>query len=146
MTDSLLRFAEGPLLRLAFALLVLGLLRLVGLSVWNLAVAYARTDDKSVPVGLLLRRALRWLLPWTYLSGPHPLQGVVAYAFHVGLLAVPLFFAGHVALWRERVGIGWPALPAAAADILTWLTIACAAALMALRAEWEEKSAVSKLS
>lgn len=142
--DPLLEFARGPLFRLTFALMVLGLLRLVGLGVWNVCVAYYRAADKTQNYRLILKRTLRFLLPWEYLRSPRPVYGSIAVVFHVGLIAVPLLLAGHIELWREGVGLYWPALPPLAADVLAILTIVAAGALFVGRLVAAESRAISR--
>ena len=44
--DSLLEFAKGPLFRLTFALMVLGLIRIFYLDIQGAWKAYRKTDDK----------------------------------------------------------------------------------------------------
>jgi len=43
---------------------------------------------------------------------------------------VPLFLAGHVAIWRQELGLLWPALPPLAADVLTVFTVVALAGLL----------------
>jgi nitrate reductase gamma subunit len=127
----------GPLLWASVLICLGGLIfRVVwyfkGLS-WQLdRVAY--TAYPTYGMKGALRSILFWLVPF----GNHgwrakPWFTIMFFCFHVGLVAVPLFLAGHVVLLREGLGIGWwPSMPMPVADFLTLLMLA-AAALIAVR-------------
>jgi nitrate reductase gamma subunit len=55
---------------------------------------------------------------------------LISFVFHVGIIAVPLFLAGHVALWKQELGVSWFVLPEAVADVLTVLTVAALIGLL----------------
>ena len=128
--DQLLNHARGPLFRLTFALMVLGLLRLFALSVWNVAVCYYRAGNKKQNYRLIFKQTIRYLLPWAYFRKPRPVYGPLAFVFHIGLLIVPIFLFGHIQLWRQSTGLHWPALPQVVADVLTIITIVAAILLL----------------
>lgn len=130
-----LDLAEGPLFRFAFMLMVLGLIRLVILSIWSFRKMKSRTRDQSSDLGALIRANLRWLRPWRWLRDTRPSYTATSVVFHIGLILVPIFFLPHITLWRPERGFGWfPALPFHAADALTALTILTGAALVVMRA------------
>ena len=52
------------------------------------------------------------LNPVRWFRGNRGLYSVVSTLFHVGLILVPIFLAGHIRLWQRGIGIGWAALPA----------------------------------
>jgi hypothetical protein len=131
--EAWIDFGRGPLFRLTFSLLVLGLLRLVVLSVVGVAEAYRRSSDRIVPWGEVVRLTVGWLLPGGRLWRARPLYSTVSFVWHVGLLSVPLFLGAHVLLWRRALGFGWPALPPGLANGLTLLTIVGALVLFGAR-------------
>jgi len=47
--DNLLEFAQGPLFRLSFAIMILGMIRLLWLSIHNGLEAKAAAKDKKIP-------------------------------------------------------------------------------------------------
>jgi len=56
-----------------------------------------------------------------------PIYAVVRYIFHICLIAVPVWLAGHIALWEEsRFELNWRALPDAWADWMTLLLLGLA--------------------
>ncbi len=127
--DALLDFARGPLFRFSFAILVLGLLRILILDIWGIIEALRKTDDKKIPWKLVSIRTLEWFVPVRKVFSNRPIYSSLSILFHVGLLLVPIFLYAHISLWKGTVGFGWPALPKLWADILTLLAIGTALAL-----------------
>lgn len=115
-----LEFGRGPLFRFAFALMLLGLLRLV-----VLAWLRARSHDEAraeLPPGrppAALRPGVLW----------RAVRSVLLAVFHIGLIALPLFVAAHVFAWRRAVGFAWFALPKPVSDWLAVATVAAGALL-----------------
>jgi nitrate reductase gamma subunit len=112
----------GPLLWLAFAVFFFGLgarvvLYFRGLD-WRLdRVAY----KPHLNYGLkgAARSVYRWILPF----GSHgwrakPIFTIMFFAFHIGLIIVPLFLEGHAVMIKSGTGIDWPAMPQILADVL----------------------------
>ncbi len=122
--EAFLDFARGPLFRLTFAVMVLGLLRILVLDIWGLVEAYRRAGDKNVPWGAAITRTIEWLIPVKRVAHHRPLYSIVAILFHIGLLVVPIFLYAHVRLWEQGLGISWVTLPRAWAEWLTIITIA----------------------
>ena len=118
--EAWLDFGRGPLFRLCFALMVLGLLRIFFLTIVGMVKAYRRNPDKVVPWKDLTIKTIGWLFPFGNLWTKRPVYSMVSFLFHVGLILVPLFLAAHVLLWKRGLGFGWPALPQVVAD---WLTV-----------------------
>ncbi|MFZ5981410.1 MAG: hypothetical protein ACOYVF_12335, partial [Candidatus Zixiibacteriota bacterium] len=61
--EALLEFARGPLFRVTFALMVLGLLRILILDFWGMVEAVRKAADKNIPWSLALSKTLGWLFP-----------------------------------------------------------------------------------
>lgn len=71
-----------------------------------------------------LRSILHWMTPFAAVNmRKNRVLTVVAFAFHIGLIATPLFLLSHVLLWEESWGISWWTLPDAAADVMTVVVI-----------------------
>jgi nitrate reductase gamma subunit len=115
-------FARGPLVWIAFAVLVVGAIvnlysRLV--LARKDKVVYPYFDSKSAA-----RSILHWVVPFASRNMRlHPLFTVVSFAFHACLLATPLLVMGHAVLWEESWGIRWWSLPAGLADLMTLVVI-----------------------
>ena len=124
-----IEFGRGSLFRLCFALMVLGLLRILILTWLGIAEAYRRNPDKIVPWKEIRNKTLAWLFPLGRLLRQRPVYSVISFGFHIGIIAVPLFLASHVLMWRDAVGFGWAALPQVLANWLSILVIVTALGL-----------------
>jgi nitrate reductase gamma subunit len=118
--DSLLEFAKGPLFRLSFALLVLGLFRIFFLDIRGAYKAYKNTDDKKLPWKLIISRTWEWIFPLKRLKRNFRFYSIFSILFHIGLIIVPLFLFAHIQLWANSIGISWVAIPH---DWALWFTI-----------------------
>ena len=145
MLDSWIDIARGPLLILSLLVMAVGLLRVAILQAWELGWAYSRAGDQVVSWPVIAKRTLSWLLPWRY-WGPEArrLYNVISLVFHVGIILVPLFLAGHVAIVYQELGLRWASLPPLAADILTVLTILAVVGLLIGRAAHSGTRVLSK--
>ena len=108
---AMLEFARGPLFRITFALLVLGLIRLVGLTVYGAVRTYVLAGDKRLLWPIIRQRTLWTLLPFSRWHRTRPVYSLISVIFHVGLIIVPIFLFAHVYLWEQGLGISWPVLP-----------------------------------
>jgi nitrate reductase gamma subunit len=127
--ESLLDFARGPLFRLCFTIMILGLARILSLDVWAIYKAYRKAGDKRMPWKLILSRAWEWFFPVKRISRNFQMYSVISILFHAGLIIVPLFLLAHIQLWKGSVGISWIALPYGWTFSLTIATIVLAVSL-----------------
>lgn len=118
--ESLLNFARGPLFRLCFAVMILGLARILFIDVWAAYKAYRKTADKKMPWKLILSRSWEWFFPLKRIKRNFTIYSVLSVLFHIGLIIVPLFLLAHIQLWKNSIGISWPSLPFLWAF---WLTV-----------------------
>ncbi len=118
--EEFLNFSRGPLFRLCFAVMILGLARILILDIWAAVMAYRKAGDKTLPWGLIISRSLEWLFPAKRLFHNRPVYSVFSILFHIGLILVPIFLFAHVQLWQSAIGLAWPTLPY---DVAKWLTI-----------------------
>ncbi len=118
-----LDFGRGPLFRLCFALMVLGLARILILTLLGILEAYGRNLDKIVPWKEIRNQTFAWLFPIGRLWKQRPIYSLASFLFHAGMIVIPLFLASHVLLWRYALGFGWPALRQGLANWLTLLVI-----------------------
>ncbi len=143
--EAWLDFGRGPLFRLCFALMLLGLLRILALTVIGMREAYRRNPDKILAWGDLTYQTVCWLFPLGRLWRKRPVYSTVSFLFHVGLILVPLFLTAHILLWKHGTGLSWPALPQTVANWLTLLVIVTAAALFLGRAVPRGARSLSRL-
>ncbi|MBU1651104.1 respiratory nitrate reductase subunit gamma [bacterium] len=139
-----LDFGSGPLFRFSFVLMILGLVRIFILTIVGLIENYQRSPDKIIPWRDLLNKTFSWLVPVFRVWSKRPLYGGVSILFHVGLILVPLFYGGHVLLWKNSVGFAWPALSLGLADFLTLTTIAGGIIMFLARALYAPARALSR--
>jgi len=136
--DNLLELARGPLFRLAFALMILGTMRQVILTIIGYLEARKKAGDKNINTGGLAIETIKWLVPFRYVK-KRGLYSLTSFLFHIGLVLVPIFFAGHIRLWAGAIGITWPALPGPISDWLALLTVVSGIGLIAGRL-WNSRS------
>lgn len=141
--ETWLEWAKGPLFWTAFAFMVLGLARHAGLTLWEAVRVYRRAGDRKIPGRRVTRDTLRWLVPVDRVRN-RPLYSATTVIFHVAVIAVPLFLAGHVALVEKGIGLSWPVLPNGVATTLTLAAVAAAVAIVLQRAVNAESRALSR--
>lgn len=124
--EELLEFAKGPLFRLTFMIMVLGLLRHIVLTIFEMRRALSKAADPVPPFGApfskLSKVTLSWLIPINHLKN-RMFYSITSILFHIGVIIVPIFLYAHIQLWEKALGFGWPALSSGVADVLTLLTI-----------------------
>lgn len=120
-------FLTGPMLWLAIIIFVAGLARravnyVKGLD-WRLErVAYG--PGRSIGLKGAVTSAVQWLVPFATRSWRRqPYFTVAFFFFHLGLVILPLFLAGHMVIMQERFGFSLPTLPMSVADVFTVLGI-----------------------
>lgn len=138
-----LEWARGPIFTFAVAFMVLGLLRQVVITAWEMARVLRRAGDKSVPYSQILKATLKWLMPVSKVRDSL-LFSLTSIAFHVCILIVPIFLAGHIAILARNFGISWPAAPKLLADVLTILAVITAVALVVQRLSARATRALSR--
>ena len=142
--EALINFAKGPLFRLSLAIMVLGLIRLVLLTIYGALKANWRAGDKTLRWGYILRYTMYWFFPANKLFKHRPVYSIISISFHTGLILVPIFLLSHNQLWEKSLGISWFALSKNLADILTLTTIAAGILLFLLRVYSSESRFLSR--
>ena len=102
--EAWIEFGRGPLFRLAFSLMVLGLLRIFVLTSSEWWRAYRRNPDKIVHWKEVGKPDRRVAVPHRPVVESAAVYSTFSFLFHVGLLLVPLFLAAHVLLWKRSSG------------------------------------------
>ncbi len=130
---SALDFVQGPVFRFAFALMMLGLLRLAIINSTEAISAYLATDDRQTVRHKVWMRLVWFLVPHKLLRQKLPLSrewsayhyalAICSVVFRLGAIIVPCFMVAHVYLWERALGISWPALPARVGDTIAFVTI-----------------------
>lgn len=124
-------FLEGPFFRGVFTLLVLGVLFRMALSVVLLFRERQTSGLGWGPAGISFMRSF---LPFHSEIPKRPFSTALHYAYHLSVIAVPLWLSGHIALWEESfLQWSWVGLPVAWADGLTLLVLLLSALFLARR-------------
>ncbi|MCB2211595.1 respiratory nitrate reductase subunit gamma [bacterium] len=133
--DALIEFTTGPLFRLAFAICLFGLVRVLLLSVSDIYMMLRRAGERNVPWGDLFRTTVSWFVPVKHIPKHRTMYSLVSILFHAGLILVPLFYSSHVILWDKNTGLSWGFwMPQTLAHILTLTTIGGGIYLLLARA------------
>jgi nitrate reductase gamma subunit len=143
MIEFWLGLARGPIFRSALVLMILGLMRHAFLTWFGILRMIASAGDRRMPYGQIFRATLLWLFPFKKLNN-RLWYSVTSVVFHIGLIFTPIFLAAHILLWRRGLGVSWPALPDAAADALTMVTICAGGFLLAGRVGNRHSRAISR--
>ncbi|MDY6906499.1 MAG: nitrate reductase [Thermodesulfobacteriota bacterium] len=126
-------FVSGPLLWATVIVFIAGTIYRIGNLFW---LANRREPFVYTYLSLtaILRSLAHWLVPFGTTSWrQHPALTVVTFVFHICLVLLPIFLTAHVVMLNVAWGIDWPTLPAAVADVLTLVVIACCAFFLVRR-------------
>jgi nitrate reductase gamma subunit len=119
-------FLTGPALWFSFIFFIGGLFVRIAI-LFRLSRKKDRVIYDHLNLGWGMRSILHWMLPWASASmRQQPVFSIVAFIFHLTLLAIPLFLAAHNTLWDEAFGVSLWSLPDALADWMTLILIASA--------------------
>jgi len=141
--EAWLDFARGPAFVFALSFMVLGLIRHLVLTVWEIVRAMRRAGDKTFPYRQICIATAKWLVPVDKLKNEFVFS-LTSVLFHVAILIVPVFLVGHIALWARGIGVSWPAIPNALADVLTIVAVVTAVALVVQRVSARATRALSR--
>jgi nitrate reductase gamma subunit len=142
--ETMLDLLRGPIFRFSFAIMILGLARLIFLDLTAAIAAYRRAGDRTVNWKQVISRSLEWLIPVRRVFNSRPLHSLYSILFHVGLLLVPIFLYAHVRLWQADIPLGWPTLSKNWADLLTIATIVFSLLLFISRMVRRSSSFISR--
>ena len=120
--EMLLEFARGPVFRLSFTLMILGLLRLIILHLINAYEMFLRSNRRPVPIKQIIKATTGWLIPFNR-SGLRTIFILVSFIFHITVIITPFFLSAHILLWERGVGISYPAMSQAMANCMTLIAI-----------------------
>ncbi len=141
--DVWLQLFRGPVFWTALTFMIVGLVRHVGLTAWEMLRVKRKAGDKTIPTGQVFAATLKWLFPVDRLRN-RMLFSLSSLVFHVSVIVVPIFLAGHIALWERGIGLTWPALPNGAATALTLAAVVTAVALVVQRIGARDTRALSR--
>lgn len=119
----MLDFLYGPLLYIAVAVFVIGMIARVVLYINGLSQKLDRVAYKP-QMGLGLKGAFHSIIKWIIPGGTrawriNPFMTAVFFMFHIGMVLLPLFLLQHAVVIEYMFGISLPALPGPLADFLS---------------------------
>jgi nitrate reductase gamma subunit len=138
-----LEWARGPAFIFSFSFMILGLARHLLLTLSEIHRVWRRAGDKTLPVRQIVQSTFQWLFPAGRIA-QDPAFSLTSILFHTGILIVPLFLAGHIALWFRNTGLSWPAISNTLADVLTVVAVTAAFALVVQRVAAKSTRALSR--
>ncbi|MGB5438077.1 MAG: hypothetical protein WBN57_01875 [Gammaproteobacteria bacterium] len=119
---ELLLWVRGPLLQIATVIFLLG----VAVRILEILMLGRKTDLAEAR-GSALAGGLRTIITRS-LADRNTLRRnmfneVAGYIFHIGFFVVLLFYAPHILLFKDTLGLSWPALPTPVVDAITIVTM-----------------------
>jgi nitrate reductase gamma subunit len=124
--NSIYEFLTGPALWFTFIFFIGGLLLRMAF-LFRLSRKNDRVIYNHVNLDWGLRSILHWIIPFASVSmRQQPIFSLVAFIFHLTLIAVPLFLSAHIVLWEEAFGITLWSVSDGLSDALTLVFIAAA--------------------
>jgi len=144
--EQWLEWARGPVFRACFAIMLLGLARVVVLNTVSIAslIYTSKKNRRAVPWGTVAKATLQWVFPVKKGFEARAVFSVTSMLFHLCIIVTPIFLGAHILLWERGLGISWPAISNLAADYLTLLAILTGVALLAQRVGARASRAISR--
>lgn len=142
-----LEWARGPVFRACLIIMLLGLVRVLVLNTLSVAsiIRRARQNERKVPYKAILKATLKWMFPAKKAVERRAIFSLTSIAFHVAIIVTPIFLGAHILLWDSGLGLSWPAITNAAADVLTLVAIFTGLLLFIQRLAARDSRAISRL-
>jgi nitrate reductase gamma subunit len=115
--------AKSPVFYFVLILLVLGLLRLVVLTTWDIVTAIRRAGDRRLPYRQIAFQTVLWLLPFNKLHRNRAGYSIASFSLHLGILVVSLFLRNHLDILQANLNFSWLAISKPILDMLTLVGI-----------------------
>jgi nitrate reductase gamma subunit len=144
MVDKWLEFARGPLFKLSFLFMVLGLMRHLVLTIYSIYRGIKKAGDKNLNYNQLFIDTLNWLIPLKNIKERF-FFSLTSVIFHIGFLITTIFLMAHNELWKRGIGFGLPSLNQNVANIFTLITIFTLIILIVYRASSKDSRAISRI-
>ncbi len=125
--------------------MVLGLIRHIVVTVSEMMKMVGRAGNKDVAYRQVFAATMKWLFPVGQIRQRF-FFSITSLMFHVAIIVVPIFLAGHIALWKSGTGLSWPAISNGLADVLTITAVATAVLLVVQRAAARDSRALSRFN
>ncbi len=132
--EGLIEFLRGPFFRFTFSIMILGMMRILLLSVINGLNAKKKSKDKSIPISYVKKLTIGFVFPLRSLR-VKPFYSIISVTFHIGLIITPLLLFDHALLIENSIGFSWIgiSIPKMMADNLSLITIIAGILLLIIR-------------
>jgi hypothetical protein len=125
--------AKGPIFLFVLTLLVVGLVRLICLTAWDILAAIRRAGDQHLPYRQIALQTVLWLFPFNKLHRNRAGYSLASFSLHASLLVVSLFLRNHLDILQANTGLSWASISKPLLDGLTLVGILGAGTLLAFR-------------
>jgi len=144
--EQWLEWARGPVFRACFAIMLLGILRVVVLNTIGVVsvIRRSRRNGRETAWKPVLGATLQWMFPVKKGVEMRAFFSLTSMLFHVCIIVTPVFLGAHIMLWERGLGISWPAIGGSVADYLTLIGIATGIVLLADRLGGRASRALSR--
>jgi nitrate reductase gamma subunit len=115
------------------SILILGLLRLILLTTWDIITAIRRAGDRRLPFRQIAAQTVSWLFPFNRIHRSRASYSLASFSLHLGVLIVTFFLRNHLDILQANVGLSWAAISKPILDILTLVGIIGIALLLLFR-------------
>lgn len=115
--------AKGPVFLFTLTFVILGLLRLIFLTTWDIVSAIRHAGDRRLPYKQIALQTLSWLLPFNRLHRNRAGYSIASFSLHFGILVVSLFLRNHLDILKANIGFSWIAISKPILDVLTLVGI-----------------------
>ena len=144
--EQWLEWARGPVFRACFAIMLLGILRVLLLNTVSVVslLSRSRRNQRAMAWKPIITTTLQWMFPVKKGFELRSFFGLTSMLFHVCIIVTPVFLAAHIMLWDRGLGISWPAIGNSVADYLTLIGIATGIVLFVDRLSARASRALSR--
>ncbi len=145
--EQWLEWMRGPVFRACFLLMLLGIARVILISLVNVAsmVRVSKVNHREVPWREVFKATLSWAIPIKSGFQQKRLFSFLSMVFHVTIIVTPIFLGAHLMLWERGIGLTFPAIGNQLADYLTLIAIGTGVAIFVSRVVSKESRALSRV-
>ena len=120
---------RGPALQIATVIFLLGVLvRILEILMLGRKANLAEARGSAVAGGL--RTIFSRMVPDRGTLRRSTFNVVAGYIFHIGIFVVLFFYTPHILVFRDVLGVSWPALPTPVVDATTIVTMIALVAVL----------------
>lgn len=120
---SWISLAKSPIFIFVLTFVLLGLLRLLLLTTWDILSAIRRAGDQRLPYKQIAFQTISSLFPFNKLYPERAGYSLASISLHLSVLLVAFFLRNHLDILRANVGFSWMPIARPMLDVLTLLGI-----------------------